>query len=201
MYNYNTNGYIYIYIFQDKEETYVYDLYYMEVDEDVWSDSSKIFIQQPNHFETYSDFNNVEDTGESSDSNSESNWRNDYPDTDPFDSDDASDDDSVNESSSKSNDSFEDSDRYDSDSCPGIQSNYNPESCDSEEPSQLEHNWYRENSENRSFENEDSFNEYISSGEEYIRHRFKKGLVFTNCNSSEIENFSSSSDEEENNSR
>jgi len=69
-----------VYIFQKEIENYVYDLYYMKTNEDVWYDSSQIYIQDPKYREHQD--SDTEEVEYSSDSNSESNWRNDYPDTD-----------------------------------------------------------------------------------------------------------------------
>jgi len=97
-----------VYIFQDEVENYVYDLYYVEMDEDVWFDSSKIFIQDPKYTENQD--LDIDDIEYSSDSNSESNWRNDYPDTDSsFESETSDDFLKVNNSDSEAEDFSSDS--------------------------------------------------------------------------------------------
>ncbi|XP_012230449.2 probable RNA polymerase II nuclear localization protein SLC7A6OS [Linepithema humile] len=73
-----------------KDNTYVYDLYYVEMDEDVWFDSARILVQHPK-LNIYDECSDYEDWKDSSDSNSESNWRNDYPDTETSGSDDSND--------------------------------------------------------------------------------------------------------------
>lgn len=64
-------------MFQDIED-YVYDLYYAQTSDDIWFESDNIMVRQSEHSDVV-----FEDEDESSDSNAESNWRNDYPDTDP----------------------------------------------------------------------------------------------------------------------
>lgn len=86
-----------MYIFQDIGD-YVYDLYYAQTSDDIWFESDNILVQQPDYPDV-----NFEDEDDSSDSNAESHWRNDYPDTDP-------------DRSSNSDDELDlyDTDRYDS---------------------------------------------------------------------------------------
>lgn len=64
-------------MFQDIE-AYVYDLYYAQTSDDIWFESDNIMVRQSEHSDVV-----FEDEDDSSDSNAESNWRNDYPDTDP----------------------------------------------------------------------------------------------------------------------
>lgn len=71
-----------------KPEEFVYDLYYTETGDDVIIDDfiSIHVLDQEFVFDTYRDRNECEDEFTSEDSNSESNWRNDYPDTESSDS-------------------------------------------------------------------------------------------------------------------
>lgn len=71
-----------------KPEEFVYDLYYTETGDDVIIDDfiSIHVLDQEFVFDTYRDRNECEDEFASEDSNSESNWRNDYPDTESSDS-------------------------------------------------------------------------------------------------------------------
>nr|XP_031850237.1 probable RNA polymerase II nuclear localization protein SLC7A6OS [Nomia melanderi] len=66
----------------EKDDDYVYDLYYGQTEDEVYIDD-KVSVHpfdQELVFETYRDYQEAE--YESEDSNSESNWRNDYPDSD-----------------------------------------------------------------------------------------------------------------------
>ncbi|XP_071557598.1 uncharacterized protein Fs(2)ltopp43 [Temnothorax nylanderi] len=60
---------------------YVYDIYYAQTSDDVFDmfDSNNILVKRPE----YDSDVGVEDEDNSSDSNAESHWKNDYPDTDP----------------------------------------------------------------------------------------------------------------------
>ncbi|KAK2584232.1 hypothetical protein KPH14_006647 [Odynerus spinipes] len=66
---------------QEKSEEYVYDLYYTQTDNDMVIDElvSIHVLDQEFVFDTYRDHSDNE--FESEDSNSESNWRNEYPDS------------------------------------------------------------------------------------------------------------------------
>jgi len=96
------NKYIYT-IFQDIED-YVYDLYYAQTSDDIWFDSD-ILVRQPD----YSDVE-LQSEDDSEDSNAESHWKNDYPDTDPDRSSKDSDQDDC--SNSDSDDYLEQSPRH-----------------------------------------------------------------------------------------
>lgn len=67
----------------ENENKYVYDLYYAETGTDIYPDDLVHVhpLDQELVFDTYRDCH-VEEQCESEDSNSESNWRNDYPDSD-----------------------------------------------------------------------------------------------------------------------
>lgn len=67
----------------EKPEEYVYDLYYTQTDNDMVIDDfvSIHVLDQEFVFDTYREKNQSDNEFDSEDSNSESNWRNDYPDT------------------------------------------------------------------------------------------------------------------------
>lgn len=60
-------------------EEYVYDLYYAQTCNDVWFESNQIMIQYPEYL--VSEHNSDDEDKSTTDSNSESHWRNDYPDS------------------------------------------------------------------------------------------------------------------------
>lgn len=66
------------------DDAYVYDLYYTQTGDDLYFDDklSVHMLDQELVFDTYRDNGHSENECESEDSNSESNWRNDYPDSD-----------------------------------------------------------------------------------------------------------------------
>nr|XP_034176580.1 probable RNA polymerase II nuclear localization protein SLC7A6OS [Osmia lignaria] len=66
----------------EKDDSYVYDLYYVQTDNDMYIDNmlSVYPYEQELVYDTYRE-NHCEAECESEDSNSESNWRNDYPDS------------------------------------------------------------------------------------------------------------------------
>ncbi|KAG7207564.1 hypothetical protein KM043_009188 [Ampulex compressa] len=68
----------------EEDESYVYDLYYAQTGKGVVIDDviSVHTLDQELVFDTYRDHGHSENECESEDSNSESNWRNDYPDSD-----------------------------------------------------------------------------------------------------------------------
>ncbi|KAK0082979.1 hypothetical protein PV325_009561 [Microctonus aethiopoides] len=67
----------------DTEFKYVYDLYYTKTKDFGPDDDFSIFpLEQELVFDNYRDNDFTADQNESEDSNSESNWRNDYPDSD-----------------------------------------------------------------------------------------------------------------------
>ncbi|XP_011299143.1 probable RNA polymerase II nuclear localization protein SLC7A6OS [Fopius arisanus] len=76
----------------DRDEKYVYDLYYTQTEEKLEpeNDFSVHILDQELVFDNYRDPANKSDADESEDSNSESNWRNEYPDSEHSD-------DSINE--------------------------------------------------------------------------------------------------------
>jgi len=86
----------------------VYDLYYAQTYDDIWFESDNILVRRMEH--SYKDVEE-EDVDDSSDSNAESHWRNDYPDTDPDRSSDDDDDDDSDDNFDIYND---DDDLYDS---------------------------------------------------------------------------------------
>ncbi|XP_012535105.1 serine-aspartate repeat-containing protein C [Monomorium pharaonis] len=100
----------------DKEdiEDYEYDLYYAKTNDDdiVWLKNENLWVMQPECPNVES-----EDDADSEDSNAESHWKNDYPDTDP---DNSSDHDSDSDNFDNF-DNFEDNDdsdsEIDSDTC------------------------------------------------------------------------------------
>lgn len=67
----------------EKDDNYVYDLYYVQTEKDVHFDEmvSVLPYDQELVFDNYKDNGYPEAECESEDSNSESNWRNDYPDS------------------------------------------------------------------------------------------------------------------------
>ncbi|CAL7935924.1 unnamed protein product [Xylocopa violacea] len=67
----------------EKDDSYVYDLYYVETEKDIhFEDTVSVYpYEQELVFDTYRDNHYPEAECESDDSNSESNWRNDYPDS------------------------------------------------------------------------------------------------------------------------
>lgn len=69
----------------EKDDNYVYDLYYVHTENDICLDDIAIHpYEQELVFDTYRDDRYPEDEHESDDSNSESNWRNDYPDSENY---------------------------------------------------------------------------------------------------------------------
>ncbi|CAK9828525.1 Probable RNA polymerase II nuclear localization protein SLC7A6OS [Anthophora retusa] len=67
----------------EKDDSYVYDLYYVQTENDIYLDD-KVSVHpydQELVFDNYRDNGYSEVQCESEDSNSESNWRNDYPDS------------------------------------------------------------------------------------------------------------------------
>lgn len=66
-----------------QDDSYVYDLYYVQTENDIYLDD-KVSVHpydQELVFDNYRDNGYSEVQCESEDSNSESNWRNDYPDS------------------------------------------------------------------------------------------------------------------------
>ncbi|KOX73190.1 putative RNA polymerase II nuclear localization protein SLC7A6OS [Melipona quadrifasciata] len=64
----------------EKDDDYVYDLYYVETKNDIYLDED-VSVHPFHHLVTYEGNDYPEAEYDSEDSNSESNWRNDYPDS------------------------------------------------------------------------------------------------------------------------
>lgn len=79
-------------MFQDIED-FVYDLYYAQHCDDIWFESDNIQVRQ-SEYQNEGCEEEYELSDDSSDSNAEAHYRNDYPDTEPSYSDDSNENDS-----------------------------------------------------------------------------------------------------------